>query len=590
MKPFKQSSIFQAALVALALVPLILFAYLGQFSRMMSDDYCAIGVGRDMGAWDYMLYKIDTWAGSYANWFFKGAVAPLDALLPRITPTLIIVLWLVGLFWLIYEGLARLGIASSRRTIAAAAAALGVAAVINAFHSPQSFYWYAASTHYTLPLAVLTVYLALAFWTERRRENRTLFAGVILGAALCFVTAGASEIFVAFQLAFLTLCLLVCFALPGRSYVPVLAAGGLATLAGLVIQASAPGIAVRTAVDAEQVGQPIRAMAPLVTETLRLTFEYIGHPPRFAGFVMMLGLGLLAVLLAYKPRPVKTAQSIRLVRQGLWLALILQLIFLPILWNHSSDSPRFLGRFSGGYAIVVGLNLLLVLGLLAMIWQRRRIKAGGWRGVGGGLLIMAAALFGLTQFRSIHYRAASYLFISFLMCIGLFFALFWTASARRWGLLALCSSGMGLVCMAVIVGTGLFGRGFITTRILAPGVYVIVMSGLLWGMCMGCLVKQRGQNSRWLKAGSLAWVVIIGVGMVAGQAALVPDFSRYATAWDERHLEIIDQRDRGERVIKVAPLDYDLADYLDIVTLAQDPANRCAKGYYRLDAIVVTDG
>ena len=52
---FKRTIIFQWLIVALALVPLILYAYLGQFSRMMSDDYCITAVGQELGAWDALL-------------------------------------------------------------------------------------------------------------------------------------------------------------------------------------------------------------------------------------------------------------------------------------------------------------------------------------------------------------------------------------------------------------------------------------------------------------------------------------------------------------------------------------------------------
>ena len=82
--------------VLFALLPLGLFAYLGQFSRLMSDDYCAIAVGRELGAWQGTLYWFNNWAGSYANFFLKSALAPLDILLPRFTPTVIVIVWMLG--------------------------------------------------------------------------------------------------------------------------------------------------------------------------------------------------------------------------------------------------------------------------------------------------------------------------------------------------------------------------------------------------------------------------------------------------------------------------------------------------------------
>ena len=127
---FKRTSIFQWLIAALALVPLILYAWLGQFSRLMSSDYYTVAFGLEA---QYLG------GGGYANWFFKGAMAPLDTLIARITPMLIIVLWLVGLPWLVFQVLTYLKIEHSRRALSFAIAALTVAATIHAFYSPQSF-------------------------------------------------------------------------------------------------------------------------------------------------------------------------------------------------------------------------------------------------------------------------------------------------------------------------------------------------------------------------------------------------------------------------------------------------------------------
>lgn len=606
MTSSRRTLIFQWLTAALAFVPLLLFAYLGQFSRMMSDDYCQIARGQEMGAWGYMIYKLNTWAGSYANWLFKGAMAPLDTLLPRIMPTIIIILWLAGLSWLVFQGLAPLKIGAPRRPLAAAAAALAVAASINAFYSPQSFYWYAASTHYTLPLALLAMYMALALWVQTRLS----IWAVIAGGLLCFISAGASEIFVVFQLTLLAFCLLMSFVLlrgsVRRSYALAFGVGWLATLIGLAIQLSSPGIYRRTDVDAEQLGQPIRAIPTLLSETLHLTFEAIGHPPAFAGFVMLMGVGLLVMLIQGKPQPLpKASKPVRLVLPA--LCLVFQLLWMPMLWGHASDNPQFFGRFSRGYMTVVTLNIAFSLSFLVLLWQRRRIQATLQKQERGllffcnALLLTALVLFALTQFRSVHYRAATYLFTSFLMFLGLFFwqlsSLVSTPLARRFGFLSFFACAIAVVCMAVMISAALFGRGFVTARILAPGAHLLVLSGLIWGAYAGYLIKscsllsQAGQTwLKLLKRGSLALVLIIGIGIALGQAARIPDFQRYAQEWDARHQAIIAGRDSGQKIIEAAPLTYDLADYAAVPTLAHDPTNRCAKLYYNVDSIAVTAG
>ena len=578
--------------VLLAFVPLILFVYLGQFSRMMSDDYCTIAVGQELGAWEGMRYWFDNWAGSYANFFLKSAVAPLDVILPRVMPAVIVVLWLAGLYWLLAQVLAWLPVDSPRRW-AAAISALTIAAAINAFHSPQSFYWYAASTHYALPLAVLTLYAALALWTAQRAALSS--AALLVGGLLCFISAGAAEIFVAFQAVFLSCCLLMALLLvrPAQRlrYVLVFGAGWLATLISLIIQVNSPGVANRIAVDAQNIGQPIREMTSLLAETANLTFQHIGHPPVFAAFALLMGIGLLAA-------PTKSqAQSTAALPLPAWLGfgLLVQLLFVPLLWAHTSDSPQLLGRFSLSYSVVICLNAAFILCFAALIWQRRRINAHLQRRAQRrllfclALLMMTLPLFALTQLRGIHYRAASYLFLSALTLLVILGAhLPGGALHKRSGLLAY---GIAAICTAAVIGTALFGRGFVTPRVLAPGAFLLVISGLVWGGCLGCQLKSGAlppAGIRWLERAGCVLILTIGIGIVLGQARLIPDFYAYAVQWDARHQSIIAQRDSGQTPITTAPLQNDLADYVQVTTMADDPTNRCAERYYGVDAIIVT--
>ena len=53
--------------VVLALVPLLLFVYLGLQSRLMMDDYANIALARDIGTWKAMLVWRELWNGGYTN-------------------------------------------------------------------------------------------------------------------------------------------------------------------------------------------------------------------------------------------------------------------------------------------------------------------------------------------------------------------------------------------------------------------------------------------------------------------------------------------------------------------------------------------
>ena len=58
---------FKCAAVALAFAPLTLFAYLGQFTRFISDDYITTYIGSRLGPIGGMIYWYNSWTGSYSS-------------------------------------------------------------------------------------------------------------------------------------------------------------------------------------------------------------------------------------------------------------------------------------------------------------------------------------------------------------------------------------------------------------------------------------------------------------------------------------------------------------------------------------------
>ena len=601
--------LFERLALLLALLPLGLFAYLGQFSRLMSDDYCAIATGRELGAWQGTLYWYNSWAGSYANFFLKSALAPLDGLLPRYTPLAIILIWTLGAFWLGKGLLQGLGIPQRRLGGLLIACAL-VTASVNAFYSPQSFFWYAASTHYALPTALLTLYLGLCMHALLPGAEARLGRCIFLGAMLCFGSAGASEIFVVFQLTALTLCLLAVFAYwlarvgKMRSLVMLVGAGWLATLVGFLLQVRSPGLAARAAADAERFGYAIRDLSGLLSGTLGQTFQLIGHPRAFAGFMLLFAIAFLVLRLSYRQRPPASALSpARLAKREIWIGLVFQLLWIPLLWAHVSDAPRFFGRFSGSYMLVVALNAGLIVSFALALRQRQRLNQWLRADAAASLqaisliLLIVTLLFALTQLRGIHYRAAGFLFTSAICLLYVGIAQLDVASlppaARQLHRLALFALVLAVLSLAAIVFTALFGRGFVDARILAPAAFMLIGPGLLLGALYGVALSPFApKSSPGLMLPTrlcLTLALLIVFGIALGNATLLPSFQAYARDWDLRHQRILALRAGGQRSLEVAPLEFDLADYVGVTRLDRDPSNRCALQYYDLDAISVVN-
>ncbi len=593
----------QTFLAVLSCLPTALFAYMGQFSRMFHDDFLVAAIGLELGGIGSVVYYYNGWTGAYSSIFLKTGLAPHSVLLPSLATLFIVVVWLVSLFWLFRQAFAVLRIEGRVGLIALAASALTTAAAINAFYTPQSFYWFAANMQYTVPLVAMSGCLALALWTIRLADSRaSLFIVAGACALISFLTAGASEMFLVFQSVFFVLLAPTAFVIvdkPRRRALAIVAGAMLlATAIGLVIQLSSPGIAIRMQSDAQTYRPPIRSLRQLSIITIQFTFESIGRQEVFAGFALLMAIGVFIALRTAKPSSAPSVPySAERLSLGVLVGLGVQLVFLPILWAHKSDSPQILGRYSPSYMLVICLHFVMLMAFLVSAWQRRRLKRALER-ARPGLAIASALLltgflllFALTQIRSIDSRASTYLTISSLVFIAVL-ALLWQGDntdrlARKLGLLAIGSSIISWVTIAALVCVTFIGHGFSDNRIFAGPAFLQVVAGLFWGVCLGYAIRSsafsvanRGAWERWLAIGSLALAFVVACGIFLGQAKFVPDLQTYAAEWDARHAYIISQRDSGQDHIEVEPLSFDLADYLGMATL------RFANRFYGVESIV----
>ena len=85
-----------AAIVAMSLVSLLLFAYLGLHSRPMSDDYCHILTAGRLNFLDYLLYWRAHVDGSFSDYIVRDLLGPLGFEVTRLFPAIVIGVWLLS--------------------------------------------------------------------------------------------------------------------------------------------------------------------------------------------------------------------------------------------------------------------------------------------------------------------------------------------------------------------------------------------------------------------------------------------------------------------------------------------------------------
>ena len=601
---------WQYLLLLLAAIPAFIFAYLGHFSRLVVDDYCSFHAERTMDAWKGILFYYETQSASWSRIALHSILSPFDVLAVAMTPLAIVSLSTIGLYWILRQAVVSLLQGRPHRITLWIISLLVSAAAINAFASPESFYWYNASTGYTLPAALFIIYLALLIALGGKdRPAVAQYLGLAASIVIAFGLGGASEMFAVFLFAFLAVAivLIILFIASSlrRRFLYLFLAGWLGNAASLLLHLNSPGMHARVAnIEAGPIAR-IQSLPELLNSSLKWTLHYLVQPEAFAGFMLLFGLGLVATLLLYRPA-ISAGQSkpLALGTAPLWFCLITQLLFVPILWTHRSDLPQVADRFSYAFAAVLLVNLLSLVIILAMLLWRRRVAQSILTNRNGlplystSILLFVTIVFGMTQWRSIDIRAGAYLFLSSLVYLG---ALGWqlaplTADRRatKFALLATVSYIVPVASTAALVAVSLYGRGSVTERILAPIAYLQVIPGLIWGAYFAFLIQRlrlrSGASKRWIPVSGAIGIVLlasVATGIVFGHAKLIPDFSVFASEWDARHQQILETRKSGLRDVEVEPLAFDLSYYLLGKDMTDHVERNCAKLYYDIDNISV---
>ena len=599
-----RARVWRIPLLVLAGIPAFMFAYLGHFGRLILDDFCVLHIARSMDPWQAIVHHYNTNTASFSRLLLHSLFVPIDELATALTSLAVVIVSIAGLYLIQRRVVATFLRFRPHNTALWIIAALATAASINAFATPESFFWYNASVGYVLPAAICILYIALLLEiAHKERSIRTMCLAAPISAAIAFALGLSSEMFVVFQFALLALAIVFsALLLASAARLRVLSlvlAGLIGTAAALVLHLVSPGTRLRIEYIESAPYEPIRMAPALLGRTLDAAAQYLAHPKVFAGFMLLFGLGLALTLVVHRPAP---ATPKKLEFWPLGLCLLLQLLFVPILWTHVSDLPQVVGRFSFGFAIVVAANLLSIAAIAILILWRGRIsrtvaaRRNGLMMYSTGALLYAVTFFAMTQVRSIHYKAALYLVFSAVLIICV---LCWQLSlcladprAKRVARLATLFFIMPAMTTAALVAVSLFGQGLVTERMLAPVAFLQVMPGLIWGTYFAILIQrlraQSGASKRWFSLYGAMGLVLAGsvsVGIVLGHAKLIPDFAVFARAWDARHQQLNQARENGLEDVEIQPLEYDVVEFLGGKDRWYGVEQRCVQLYYEINNI-----
>jgi hypothetical protein len=220
---------------------LILYAYLGIFSRYYADDFCLTSGFLASGFWKSQIDLYTSWSPRFAGAFLINIQA---------WTVLVVFLWILALTWAIGQAgrTSRLKIPIALAVLLAEG--LVFFTILEAPQQYQSIYWRIGLITYTLPLVFLALLIGLTFNRFRKSDPVHLpWGGSVACAALAFFAGGFSESYVALQTGMLAMAFLAVWLVtytPSRRNSRVLVGAALVgSLLALLVVVIAPGNAVR---------------------------------------------------------------------------------------------------------------------------------------------------------------------------------------------------------------------------------------------------------------------------------------------------------------------------------------------------------
>ena len=374
---------------------LTIYAYLGTFSRHLADDYCAVDfVKKDFFTALWINYtNVSDRFSNFMLITFSEVVGPRTV---AVLPALMIILWVIGIAWLLYEASRFSGQAWDKSIILTLTLLFVFCALLQAPNRFQILYWRSSMSAHFAPL-VFMPYLAASILRSifAAEKKPTAFWVYPLIFFFSFILGGFSEPTVMVIISLLALAIFstwLWMKRPTRGAALSLLIWSFAGAAlALVVMAISPANAFRLN-NAAPPTLPI-----LLLRTFGYGFDFILNSFRTLPLPTLFTV-LMPFLVFYNlyalPTPVLT--PIQRKRAMIMLAVIpilsyLLIVagFLPSVYGQSFPVER--ARFSGQVSLVAGLMIeAALLGSLSAQFRSRIVETLSFKLVSAILLAVAA--------------------------------------------------------------------------------------------------------------------------------------------------------------------------------------------------------
>lgn len=299
--PREKYPYFAIAMIVILLVPLVLYGYIGIYTRYVADDYETAGALARAGFWGAQEYWYQTWSGRVSYFALVTLVEMIGIKAVPLQTAVCLGLWLIGLAWIFRQLFAstRVKYAGYSSVLAACLVLFITLRSLNQIH--QILFWQTGLLTYPAYLISFTVAAGLFLWRVRSSgQTPASIVDILLAFLIALLIGGLSEISLALQITIIVfgLGLMVLFPrLPvGKKALGLLLAALAGSLAALAVMALAPGNTIRATNFQARPG-PV----DLLVGSLKYLFSFLGNwidkQPVLVAFLILLSflIGLLTV-------------------------------------------------------------------------------------------------------------------------------------------------------------------------------------------------------------------------------------------------------------------------------------------------------
>jgi hypothetical protein len=317
------------------------FMVSGWFSRYLADDYCKAAHFILYGFWNGQVVAWRILAGRFMVTFLTAVFNLAGTFFYRLTPALVICLWVVELSVLLLRLQRWLPLKLPAVHAWLCGMLVTLAVILGTPSRLQSLYWRDGMFNYNFPILFFLLLLIIAVpQFEINRGGWRLWLALGGCTLLAFFAAGCSESFAAYETGFFILAAGVAI-LFGRGWrrrrmLQILAGALAGTLAGLALIWLSPDTAAR-----QKLLPASPSLLKLVLDSMRYAYYFMRTSTNLMKWVTLMSAGIPAVLVFYaSPRAIglKWWQWLYILAAILLIGYALLVpVFAPSVYAESSD-------------------------------------------------------------------------------------------------------------------------------------------------------------------------------------------------------------------------------------------------------------